>query len=345
MVTINVNTSKKYDVLIARDIISKTGELLSKLKKNCEIMLVSETNVFPLYGEVVKKSLEQAGYTVHTFVFEAGEQSKSLSVAEELLEKCADLKITRTGLMVALGGGVVGDLVGFVSSIYLRGIGFVQIPTTVLSAVDSSVGGKTAVNLKSGKNLAGAFHQPIAVFCDINTFDTLPKEIYSDGMCEVIKYGCIRDKDLFEQFKTDFDIMDIVAKCVQIKADVVENDEFDTGERMILNFGHTIAHGVEILSEFEVSHGYAVGIGMSMIAKIGEKLGCTKIGTTKEIDDILAKFNVSSECKYSPSDLKEIALKDKKRSSQTITLVMLKEIGECFLKEVSVDDLEEIFTV
>lgn len=345
MKTITVKTSKIYDVVIGNNILYNVGKLLAEKKEPCEVMVVTDNNVQPLYLDRVVVSLSEVGYTVSTFVIENGERSKSLNVAGELLESCAENCITRNGLIVALGGGVIGDLSGFVASIYLRGIDFIQIPTTILSAVDSSVGGKTAVNLASGKNLAGAFHQPFAVFCDVDTFNTLPKEVYNDGMGEVIKYGAIKDASILDRLVVDdIDIIDIIATCVDIKRVVVENDEFDTGERMILNYGHTIGHTIEILSNYEVSHGYAVGIGMYMMAVIGEKLNETTSGTSEIIKRALKRFDIPYEYPYS-KQMSELALHDKKRNSQHITLVMLDKIGSCFLKKVPVDDLENIFSL
>ena len=258
MNTVTVSASKTYDILIGTGLLSTLGQEAAKLGKAKNVCIVSETTVWPLYGKAAQCSLEQAGFNVISFVFPAGEASKNGQTYLELLNYLAENKLTRSDLIVALGGGVVGDLAGFAAASYLRGIRFIQVPTTLLAAVDSSVGGKTAIDLPAGKNLAGAFCQPSLVLCDLDTLNTLSEDIFRDGCAEVIKYGILYDPVLFshlEEKGLSFDRENVITRCVELKRDVVAEDEFDTGQRMKLNLGHTIGHGVEAKSQFAISHG------------------------------------------------------------------------------------------
>ena len=258
MISIDVKTSKAYQVHIGSGLLSQLGQRLRDVCQAQKAVIVSDTNVFPLYGEIAFKSLENAGFQVLSFVFPAGEESKNAATYLQLLNFLAESQVTRSDCLVALGGGVVGDLTGFAAATYLRGIAYVQVPTTLLAAVDSSVGGKTAIDLPAGKNLVGAFCQPKMVLCDPDTLKTLPEDIFRDGCAEVIKYGVLYDPKLFEELTErglSFPRETVIARCVELKRNVVMEDEFDTGSRMKLNFGHTIGHGVEAKSNFAVSHG------------------------------------------------------------------------------------------
>ena len=275
-----------YPIHIENGILAKTGELVSEVFSGKKIMIVSDDNVFPLYGEIITKALSDSGFECHSFVLPHGEPTKSFQSLPKIYEALINAKLTRSDLLIALGGGVIGDLAGFAASSYLRGIKFVQIPTSLLAQVDSSVGGKVAVDLPQGKNLVGAFYHPKAVIIDPDVLNTLPDHFISDGMGEVIKYGCIKDKELFELLcrHTSFDdlkpkLTQIIARCVDIKRIVVEADQFDLGERILLNFGHTLAHTIEQHFNYErESHGEAVGIGMYQITKIAEEKGLTTSG-------------------------------------------------------------------
>ena len=343
MEIVKVSTSKEYNVNIGSGFLNRIGEKISELKRICRIVLISDDNVFPLYGETVKKSLENNGYTVCEFVVPHGEESKSFDKYQEILEFCAENSITRTDLFVALGGGVVGDLTGFVASTYLRGVDFVQIPTTVLSMVDSSVGGKTAINLKAGKNLCGAFYQPIAVFADCNTLDTLSEENFNDGCAEIIKYGMVLDKDFLE-FLQNNEIKDnieyVIKRCVEIKRDVVSRDEFEKGERKLLNFGHTIGHAIEKCSNFTISHGNAVAIGMALASKGAYEIGMSEDDFSDVLLPILKKNNLPTTCEFSAEELCKASLSDKKRSFDTISLIVPEEKGLCKVMKLPVEDLE-----
>lgn len=340
-----VDTSQGiYEVLIGREL--EIGKLLIEKHKTCHIVLVSDDTVYGLYGDKTVKSLEDAGFMVDVYTFTHGEQSKCIEVANDILEFCGEKHMTRTDLMVALGGGVVGDITGFCAAIYARGIDFVQIPTTLLAAVDSSVGGKTAIDLKAGKNLAGAFHQPIAVYLDVNTFDTLPKATFAEGMAEAIKYGLIQDESLFELFENgEYEIEEICRRCIQIKADVVHVDEFDTGIRKILNFGHTPGHAIEKLSNFGISHGNAVAIGMMIMIKASESLGKIPAGSTDRLKAVLEREGLPINTELSAEIMAEASLSDKKRTGGTLGLILLDKIGEAIIENIPVEELSKYYAM
>ena len=274
MKTITVQASRTYDVKIGSGLLPSLGTEVRALCKASKAVIVSDSNVFPLHGGAAVKSLEDAGFEVDDFVIPAGEESKNGQVYLELVNFLAEKQLTRSDCLIALGGGVVGDLTGFAAATYLRGIAYIQVPTTLLAAVDSSVGGKTAIDLPAGKNLCGAFCQPRLVLCDTDTLNTPPEDIFRDGRAEVIKYGVLYDEALFAHLTEKglaFHREDVIARCVELKRDVVMEDEFDTGTRMKLNLGHTVGHGVEAQSHFSVSHGKAVAIGMAIVARSAAK--------------------------------------------------------------------------
>ncbi len=344
MEIIRVNASKEYDVVIGKGILPSLGEKCVSIFGKCKAVIVTDSNVKALWLDAAEKSLNQAGIETSVFVFEAGEDSKNSSVLFELVEFMAENKLTKTDFALALGGGVTGDMTGLASSLYLRGIPFVQAPTTLLAAVDSSVGGKTAVNLPSGKNLMGAFYQPELVLCDTDTLSTLPENEFANGMAEVIKYGVIFDKDLFDKVSGG-DVNDtekIIARCIELKRDVVAKDEFDKSERQLLNFGHTMAHAIEKCSNFETDHGNAVAIGMVIAARASAKLGWSDGDCTQAIINANKNNNLPVECKFSSTELADAALSDKKRSGDTLNFVVPKKIGNCVLEKISVEKLYQI---
>lgn len=337
MNTVTVSASKTYDILIGKGLLKQLGEQVKRLDKAQKVCIVSESTVFPLYGKAVTESLENAGFSVASFVFPAGEESKNGSVFLKLLNFLAENRLTRSDLIVALGGGVTGDLAGFAAASYLRGIRFIQVPTTLLAAVDSSVGGKTAIDLPAGKNLAGAFCQPSLVLCDTDTLNTLPAEIFRDGCAEVIKYGVLYDPVLFTHLKEkglDFDREAVITRCVELKRDVVMEDEFDTGARMKLNLGHTIGHGVEAKSNFTLSHGKAVAIGMAIVAQ------ASNCPDTARILSILRQFGLPTTTDDSAEDIFTYALSDKKRSGNTVKLILPNAIGDCSIVPIPVEHLK-----
>ena len=314
-------------------------------------MIISDDRVFPLYEEKVQASLND--YECHSLVLPHGEPTKSFQSLPKIYEALLNAKLTRSDLVIALGGGVIGDLAGFAASSYLRGVKFVQIPTSLLAQVDSSVGGKVAVDLPQGKNLVGAFFQPKLVLIDPEVLDTLPEHFIKDGMGEVIKYGCIKDAKLFDLLcsHTSFDdlkseLTDVIARCVDIKRIVVEADQFDTGERMLLNFGHTLAHTIEQYYHYErESHGEAVGIGMYRITKIAEEKGLTAPGCAEKIRNALKIYGLPDSCGLNADDLTGAIALDKKNLNGHLNVVLLKDIGESYVYPTDLSFFEKAGTM
>lgn len=349
MKTLRVNAGEGYDILIERGLLKNCGEIIKNAVSAKKAAIISDSNVAPLYLETVKKSVNAAGIDTVSYIFNAGESSKTTANLIKIVEFLAESGLTRKDCVIALGGGVCGDMAGFAAAVYLRGIKYVQIPTTLLAQVDSSVGGKTAVDLPQGKNLCGAFWQPCAVIIDPDVLDTLPAHFFSDGMGEVIKYGCIKSASLFEKLKNENarDIIDsVILECCDIKRGVVERDEKESGERALLNFGHTCGHAIEKLCNFSgISHGEAVGIGMVMITRAGENAGITEKGTADKITYLLKKYSLKTEIDLPVSDIVKNMAFDKKRTSDGINLILLKKIGESFIKPSSLDEVNTLFGV
>ena len=345
MEKIHVDLGKHaYDIEIGAGLLPTVGAKVAALVPKAQrAVIVSDSNVAPLYGEILQRSLNEAGLPATIVTIEAGEQSKNMQVLSQVLEQIAESGLTRSDVLVTLGGGVVGDLGGFAAASFMRGIAFVQVPTSLLSQIDSSVGGKVAVDLKAGKNLAGAFYQPKGVFIDTNLLSTLPVRFLHDGLAEAIKYGCIQDANLFEKiagYADDSellaDIDSVVATCCAIKARIVEEDEFDTGLRGILNFGHTLGHAVEQHYAYgEYTHGEGVAIGMYQITKRTEEMGMTPAGTAEKIAEVLKKYNLPIEAGVEKSLLIDTMAKDKKKSGNTITLIVLDELGNGRLHKIN----------
>ena len=342
MSIINVNLGvKSYQIEISSGLLDQAGAKILSVSKAQRAAIISDSNVDELYGERLQKSLEGSGFAVTRIVFPAGEKSKCLAELAKIYDRLAAAGITRSDLVVALGGGVAGDLGGFAAATFLRGIDYVQVPTSLLAQIDSSVGGKVAVDLPAGKNLVGNFYQPRLVLIDTELLRTLPVRFLHDGLAEAIKYGCIRDKALFEKIAAMRDdeellanIGGIVERCCAIKAEIVEHDEFDTGERMVLNFGHTIGHAVEKCCGYTTyTHGEGVGIGMALLTRQTEKLGLTAPGTADAICKVLQKYNLPVDAPYTEADLLAGIGMDKKKSGSSITLIILKEIGSSFLQK------------
>ena len=345
MNSVTVHASRTYDIFVGTGLLARIPEYLSALGTFQSLCLVSDSNVWPLYGEPLKTCLEKAGYTVCTFVIPAGESSKNGAAYLSLLNTMARNYLTRSDLVLALGGGVVGDLAGFAAATYLRGITFVQLPTSLLAMVDSSVGGKTAIDLPAGKNLAGAFCQPSLVLCDLDTLATLPQEIFRDGCAEVIKYAILYDPALFahlEEKGPDFDRQAVITRCIELKRDVVEQDEFDRGLRMKLNLGHTLGHAMEALSHYEISHGQAVAMGTALVTRMAAAKGLCPLETCSRILSILQKFQLPTLTDFTPAQLASVALSDKKRAGSQITLILPREIGQCDLFPTPVEELEAL---
>ena len=348
MKKLTVNASLKYDIIIQSGILSRSGEYISAAmgKGAGKACIVTDDTVNALYSAKLEKALADCGYRTVKFVFPHGEASKNIKTLSALLEFLAENTLTRSDFLIALGGGVAGDLCGFAAAVYLRGIRFVQIPTTLLAAVDSSVGGKTGVDLAAGKNLAGAFHQPSLVLCDPDTLSTLPTEIFADGCAEVIKYGMINDSPLFECLERGISgkLEEVIYSCVADKAKIVEEDEFDTGARQLLNFGHTAGHAIEHFSDFGISHGSAVAIGMAIVTRAAVNSGLCHASTLSRLLALLDKYRLPVSCPYPAKDIAAAALRDKKRAGGTITLVVPEKIGHCVLKKTVIEELENFFS-
>ena len=341
---IQVTASKNYEVLVGYGLLQELGAYCKALTRAQKVAIISDSNVWPLFGEKAKKSLENIGLSnVIPYIFPAGEESKNGETYLAILNFLAENKFTRTDCIVALGGGVVGDMTGFVAATYLRGIDYIQVPTTVLAAVDSSVGGKTAIDLPAGKNLVGSFYQPKLVLCDLDTLDTLPNDIFQDGCAEIIKYGILYDPQLFAhlQDKTmQFDREFVISRCIELKRDVVEADEFDRGERQKLNLGHTIGHSVETNSNFTISHGKAVAIGMAIVSRSAVKQKLCTAETATAIQNILRDFSLPTESTVSADAIFEGALSDKKRFGSKVNLIVPVEIGNCIIHTVTTEELK-----
>lgn len=342
MKSVLVRTGHPYEVLVGSGLLAQSGRLIAAEIKPCAAAIITDDTVDALFGDAVQASLQQAGFSCCRIVFPHGETSKNLATLSAVLEQLAVHQMTRTDLIVALGGGVVGDLAGFAAAVYLRGIRFVQIPTTFLAAIDSSVGGKTAVDLAAGKNLAGVFWQPELVLCDYQTLKTLPEQFFLDGMGEAVKYGMAFDKKLLPLLHGGpaQDMAEIIARCVAIKADVVAQDERDTGERRKLNFGHTVGHAVERCSNFSITHGQAVAIGMAIITRAGVKKGLTPPRTLKTLLDTLNACGLPATCGYSAEALAEAALGDKKRRGDQLALILPTTVGGCTVQNITVQELQ-----
>lgn len=326
-----------YPIYIESNLLTKAGSYISEVFSGKKIFIISDDNVFPLYGDTLIQSL--SGYECHTLVLPHGEPTKSFQSLPKIYEAMLQAKISRSDLVIALGGGVIGDLTGFAASSFLRGVKLVQIPTSLLAQVDSSVGGKVAVDLPQGKNLVGAFYHPKLVLIDPDVLNTLPVRYINDGMGEVIKYGCIKDASLFRTLKScgSFEglkpeLASVIARCVDIKRLVVEQDQFDTGERMLLNFGHTLAHTIEQYYHYErESHGEAVAIGMYQITRIAEELSFTAPGCAKQIKEVLISYGLPYACNLPVKDLLSAIRLDKKNLNDHLNLILLKQIGESYI--------------
>jgi len=354
---IRVNLGRdSYEVLIGPGLLSLAGLLLKEKGYAGKAVVITDPNVKSLYGEVLEWSLTKNGFNVTTLVVPAGEEQKSLDNAVLLYEQLTDAYAERSTPIVALGGGVIGDLAGFVAATYLRGVPFVQLPTTLLAQVDSSVGGKVAVDHGRLKNKIGAFYQPKLVMADIAALKTLPAVELANGLAEVIKTAAIRSKELFayleqniEKMK-DFDadtLEEIVYQCVRIKAEIVEKDERDTGLRNILNYGHTIGHAIESVSEFRIKHGEAVAVGMVVAARISNRMGLLSYSEVDRLITLVEKAGLPARMPdLDTSAILKAMRHDKKVESGQVRFVLLKEIGDVIVSdEVSPTLVAEVLAV
>lgn len=337
---------KSYDILLGAGLRSEPAKWLNGLiGSGRSVALISDENVWQHYGEDFQQRLNGTGLKAEAIVLPPGEDNKSLAGLSRLYEFFADIKLNRNGLLIALGGGVIGDLTGFAAATWMRGIDYIQFPTTLLSQVDSSVGGKTALNLSSGKNIIGAFHQPKLVIIDPDTLRTLPRREINCGLGEVIKYGAIRSSDLFkklEKGQTD-GYEAIISECCAIKAEIVANDEFDRGDRALLNFGHSFGHALESFYQYQrFNHGEAIALGMIMASAIGERMGLTEPGVVERIIKVLKTNEFETSLPCSPLDLMPSLIHDKKSDGGSLRLVLLSKIGDGLVKSVSFLELENL---
>ena len=347
MKTVHVNASRQYDVLIGAGLLREAGARIRAVSDAKTVMLVSDDSVWPLYGEAVHASLQDAGFAVCSFVFPHGEASKCADTYFKLLNALAEHRLTRRDALVALGGGVVGDLTGFAASTYLRGVGFIQIPTTLLAMVDSSVGGKTAIDLPAGKNLAGTFYQPQLVLCDPDCLASLPETVFRDGCAEVIKYAVLGSAPFFEELKTvppRAQLDHIIEVCVGMKRDIVGADEFDRGRRQLLNLGHTFGHGIEACSAFSVSHGAAVAIGMAMIVRAAAEFGYCDAETRDTVVSLLQAYGLPVDCPYAAAALLPAVAHDKKSEGETVNLIVPTRVGACEIVKTPTQELSRWLT-
>ncbi|WP_026896310.1 3-dehydroquinate synthase [Clostridiisalibacter paucivorans] len=355
MKRMSVNThNNTYDIFIKKGILHNVGSFIESFIKNKKVIIITDTNVNRLYGEYLMKNMRKYTSSIFKIVINAGEDSKSFDTLKQIYDKLLSFHVNRTDIIIAFGGGVVGDLAGFAASTYMRGIHFIQIPTTLLSQIDSSIGGKVAINHPKGKNLIGSFYHPKSVIIDPDLLDTLNNKFLYDGFGEVIKYSLIKDKYLYNtliRINNKIDIFnhieDIIYNCCKIKKDIVEKDEKDQGIRMLLNFGHTLGHAIEKYYAYKsYTHGEAIAIGMYNITKVSEDICITKKGTSKLILDILNKYNLPYDMPTNNIEkLFDFIRLDKKNSGTNINLVFIKEVGKGTLQQLDIKEFQKLLTV
>ena len=342
MESVHVTASRDYDVHIGSGLLDTCGAQITAVTASRRCALVTDSAVAPLYASRVEASLRHAGIEACTYVFPAGEQNKNLAAYGDILAFLAEHRLTRSDFVVALGGGVTGDMAGFAAATYQRGIDYIQMPTTFLAASDSSVGGKTAVDLPAGKNLVGAFWPPRLVVCDCDTFQTLPEDTFADGVAETLKHGLIADAAFFDFLMRQpirEHLSEVVRRNVEIKAAVVAEDEYESGKRKLLNFGHTLGHAIEKCSAYAVPHGHAVAIGMVLATRAAERLGYSPKGTLETVLAGNRRYGLPMECPYAAQELYDAATGDKKRRGGKIDVVVLEEIGRAKTIPLDLDGL------
>ena len=342
---IHVPVDKPYDVLVERGLLQKCGEVIKNSISAGTCVIITDDNVDKLYSATVEKSLTENGFRTVKFVFPHGETSKNAGTLLKIWSFLCQNEITRSDCLIALGGGVVGDITGFAAATFLRGLPYVQIPTSLLAQVDSSVGGKTAIDLPEGKNLVGAFKQPAVVLCDLNTLSTLPEPFLIDGMGEVIKYGMIADSALFQKL-CSYDLNtiqehldEVIPVCISIKRDVVAEDEFDTGKRMILNFGHTLGHAIEAYYHYETyTHGCAVAAGMCLITKY-----CGSAENYQLLKNCVERYHLPSEVSVPAEELAVLCGNDKKRAGAKLRYILCEPVGTAEIKTIPLTEFRQLF--
>ena len=348
---------RSYDILIADGLLGRLPELLKPLKLGSRCAILTDSNVAPLYADAARDALAAAGWRVNVQMIAPGESAKSLAVAGQLYEQLAEARLDRKSFVLALGGGVVGDLAGFIAATFLRGIDFVQAPTTLLAMVDSSVGGKVAINLPQGKNLVGAFYQPRVVIADTATLRTLSEREFRAGVAEVIKYGIISDAALFAELERELPrlmakdtalLARVIARCCEIKADVVSQDERESGLRAILNFGHTVGHAIEAVTEYgRYLHGEALAIGMLAAARLSQKHAGLGAAEANRIESLLRRAGLDLTPPDAPFEQVLDAMRsDKKAREGKLRVVLAKRIGETVVSDaVNESEIQEALHV
>lgn len=346
---VQVRAGRPYEVFIGRGLMGEAGDKIARaLGRTCAAAILTDDTVDALYGARVARSLSERGFSVCRFAMPSGEAHKTLETWERMLTFLSENGMTRAGAVVALGGGVPGDVAGFAAASYQRGVDLVQIPTTLLAMIDSSVGGKTGVDLGGLKNQVGAFHQPRLVLIDPEALATLPAATLSDGAAEAVKYGVLGDGELFERLSRGGWTADaewVIERCVTQKAALVAADERDTGSRQLLNLGHTLGHAIEKCSGFHFSHGRAVAVGMIYAARIARGMGLCGPEVEEAISAALAAGGLPLAAPYGAAELAAAAMADKKRAGAEITLVLPREIGRCELVRVPAAELEKLTRV
>ncbi|WP_392486494.1 3-dehydroquinate synthase [Haloimpatiens sp. FM7315] len=344
---------KNYEIFIQKGLFEQIGLNIRNIYKGKKIAVVTDDKVYRIYGDRMKKNLIDSGYLVKFIIIKNGEKSKNINVLQDIYSGFLDFNLTRKDIILTFGGGVVGDLGGFAAATFLRGIPFIQIPTTLLSQIDSSIGGKVGIDLERGKNLIGSFYHPKAVFVDPEVLMSLEKRVFNDGLSECIKYGCIKSKELFlklENYKSDKELYEdidyVIYKCCTIKKEFVEEDEKDTGKRMILNFGHTIGHAIETYFNYsKYTHGEAVAIGMYLITKNSERNKETEKGTSDKIKNLLIKYNLPYTFeKIDTNKIVQTISLDKKCIENSINIILIRNIGESYIKKIKKDQVFNYIT-
>lgn len=347
-------SSLSYAIKIEKGLLQKVGKEVAQLTKSRRVAIITDRNVDSYYGAAVEQQLADEGFEVSMIVLQPGEQTKTFSMMPQIFSQLIEAGLTRSDVIVALGGGVIGDIAGFAAASYLRGIDLVQIPTSLLAQVDSSVGGKVGVDLPEGKNLVGAFYHPTQVIIDPEVLNTLTDHYFADGMAEVIKYGCIWDADFFDsllKLESREEVMTeiewIIARCCDIKREVVEQDEKDKGLRMLLNFGHTVGHAIEAYYHYEhITHGHAVAIGMATLTEISEARELTETGTADQLRRVLKMHRLPSELEDTKAynDILSFVRKDKKQLNNQLHVVLLNSIGTAATHQTDVSFFDSLRT-
>ncbi len=338
MLTIDMNVLRPHKIAIGRDLLHDCGKYIKWVHEPCSVLIITDDEVDEIYGDTVAASLEEEGFEQYRFVFASGEQSKNPDLIESVYQVMSEKEFDRTDLIVALGGGVAGDIAGFAASTYMRGIEFIQIPTTMLAMIDAAIGGKNEIITSAGRDMVGTFWMPSLVLCDVDTLDTLPDELFRDGLAEAIKYGIISGNELFSMFENGIDrdnLEDIIGKCIELKTEYVEKDVYDQHIRKMLNLGHTIGNAIEAASGYSISHGDAVASGIIAMGKIFDTPCLQRIKSTFE----KCGFDMT-DIDFTAEELAPYAAVDKKKGGDFVVIVIPRDIGVCELERLPLDEIE-----